>query len=156
MALVHVDCRFKIVSNKLINFYILHYFCFSPHDIHEFCLSSGIMEEIKKWNADALELFVALLSTKESEVQNRIGDVKSKLQTITTMIHELSKQSQSGEDIGEIIERELSTMDKAIEEAASRIEVRNNFVFFLRLFQKFQCNFEFNSIVGNVIEIKSI
>lgn len=85
--------------------------------------TSGIMEEIKKWNTDALELFVALLSTKESEVQNRIADVKSKLQTITTMIHDLSKQSQSGEDIGEIIERELSTMDKAIEEAASRIEV---------------------------------
>lgn len=84
---------------------------------------SGIMDEIKKWNADAMELFVALLSTKESEVQNRIADVKGKLQTITTMIHELSKQSQSGEDIGEIIERELSTMDKAIEEAASRIEV---------------------------------
>lgn len=85
--------------------------------------ASGIMDEIKKWNAEALELFVALLSTKESEVQNRIADVKSKLQTITTMIHDLSKQSQSGEDIGEIIERELSTMDKAIEEAASRIEV---------------------------------
>lgn len=87
------------------------------------CPRPGIMEEIKKWNADALELFVALLSTKESEVQNRIADVKGKLQTITTMIHELSKQSQSGEDISEIIERELSTMDKAIEEAASRIEV---------------------------------
>lgn len=92
----------------------------------------GIMDEIKKWNIDALELFVALLSTTESEVQNRIADVKGKLQTITTMIHELSKQSQSGEDIGEIIERELSTMDKAIEEAASRIEVF--FIFFLAKF----------------------
>lgn len=81
------------------------------------------MDEIKKWNSNALELFAALLSTKESDVQNRIADVRDKLKNITTMIHDLSKQSESGEDIGEIIERELSGMDKAIEEAASRIEV---------------------------------
>lgn len=83
------------------------------------------MDEIKKWNSGALELFAALLSTQDTkEVQNRIDEVKSTLQKITTMIHELSKQSESGEDIGEIIERELSGMDKAIEEAASRIEVQ--------------------------------
>lgn len=82
------------------------------------------MDEIKKWNSNALELFAALLSTQESTaVQNRIDDVKKMLERISTMIHELSKQSESGEDIGEIIERELSGMDKAIEEAASRIEV---------------------------------
>lgn len=81
------------------------------------------MDEIKKWNSNALELFAALLSTKESDVQNHIAEVRDKLQNITTMIHDLSKQSESGEDIGEIIERELSGMDKAIEEAAKRIEV---------------------------------
>lgn len=82
------------------------------------------MDEIKKWNTNALELFAALLSTQDTkEVQSRIDEVKNMLQKITTMIHELSKQSESGEDIGEIIERELSGMDKAIEEAASRIEV---------------------------------
>lgn len=86
----------------------------------------GIMDEIKKWNSNALELFATLLSTQESTaVQNRIIDVKQMLVKITTMIHELSKQSESGEDIGEIIERELSGMDKAIEEAASRIEVKS-------------------------------
>lgn len=81
------------------------------------------MDEIKKWNSNALELFAALMSTKESEVQNHIAEVRDKLKNITTMIHELSKQSESGEDISEIIERELSGMDKAIEEAASKIEV---------------------------------
>lgn len=89
------------------------------------------MDEIKKWNSNALELFAALLSTKESDVQNHIAEVRDKLQNITTMIHDLSKQSESGEDIGEIIERELSGMDKAIEEAAKRIEVHfsKNFTF---------------------------
>lgn len=81
------------------------------------------MDEIKKWNSNALELFAALLSIEKSDVQNRIADVRDKLRTITTMIHELSKQSESSEDIAEIIERELGGMDKAIEEAASRIEV---------------------------------
>lgn len=85
------------------------------------------MEEIKKWNTNALELFAALLSTTETaDVQNLIDQVKTVLQNITTMIHELSKQSESGEDIGEIIERELSGMDKAIEEAAARIEVKKS------------------------------
>lgn len=85
---------------------------------------TGIMEEIKKWNSTALDLFAALLSTDESvNVQNRIDEVKKMLQKITTMIHELSKQSESSEDIGDIIERELSGMDKAIEEAAAKIEV---------------------------------
>lgn len=83
------------------------------------------MDEIKKWNTNALELFASLQSTKESEVvQKRIDEVKQVLQKITTMIHDLSKQSESGEDIGNIIEAELAGMDKAIEEAAARIEVR--------------------------------
>ncbi|XP_031630264.1 huntingtin-interacting protein 1 isoform X3 [Contarinia nasturtii] len=86
-------------------------------------LGERIMDEIKKWNSTSLELFSSLMSTHESkEVQNRIDEVKKRLEQISTMIHELSKQSESGEDIGEIIERELSGMDKAIEEAASRIE----------------------------------
>lgn len=87
--------------------------------------SKGIMDEIKKWNSKALELFAALLSTDESvKVQSHIDEVKSMLLKITTMIHELSKQSESSEDIGDSIERELSGMDKAIEEAASKIEVK--------------------------------
>lgn len=82
------------------------------------------MDEIKKWNSNALHLFASLLSTEESvEVQKRIDEVKRLLRNITSMIHDLSKQSESGEDVGETIERELSGMDKAIEEAAARIEV---------------------------------
>lgn len=88
------------------------------------------MDEIKKWNSKALELFASLLSTEESvEVQKHIDDVKRMLQNIKSMIHDLSKQSESGEDIGESIERELSGMDKAIEEAAARIEVGFSFSF---------------------------
>lgn len=83
------------------------------------------MGEIKNWNTNALQLFSALQSTKESAVvQSKIDEVKNQLQTITSMIHDLSKQSESDDDIGDAIEKELAGMDKAIEEAASRIEVR--------------------------------
>lgn len=82
------------------------------------------MDEIKKWNSNALELFVALLTIDDPVgVQKRIDDVKRILRNLMTMIHELCKQSESCDDIGELMEKELGTMDKAIEEAAARIEV---------------------------------
>lgn len=113
------------------------------------------MEEIKKWNSNSLDLFTALLSTTEAdEVQRRIDEVKSMLQNITTMIHALTKQSGSEEDLGEIIERELSDMDKAIEEAAARIEVTKIFNDGIKLFI-----YRFILSLGNVghaVEIKSI
>lgn len=81
------------------------------------------MDEIKKWNAKATELFASLQATGEGNgVQARIDDVRKSLQRIVTMIHDLSKQSENGADISELIETELAGMDKAIEAAAARIE----------------------------------
>lgn len=57
----------------------------------------------------------------------RIDAVREKLQTITTMIHDLSKKTDGTEIIADIIESELSSMDKAIEEAAQSIEVYLHF-----------------------------
>lgn len=56
-------------------------------------------------------------------VQSKIEEVKKRLQEISSMIHKLSKESESNGDIGVIIETELAGMDKAIEEAAAKIEV---------------------------------
>lgn len=81
------------------------------------------MDEIKKWNASAIELFASLQETSaSSDAQPKIEEVRGALQRIVTMIHDLSKQSEGGEDISELIETELAGMDKAIEEAAARIE----------------------------------
>lgn len=55
-----------------------------------------------------------------------IDEVREKLQNITTMIHDLSKKTDGTEIIADIIESELSSMDKAIEEAALSIEVCSN------------------------------
>lgn len=71
-----------------------------------------------------MDLFGALQNSNESvSAKQRIADVKTKLQDITSMIHDLSKTLDSNGLIGDIIESELSSMDKAIEEAAARIEV---------------------------------
>lgn len=83
------------------------------------------MDEIKKWNSNALELFGALLATDDpTGVQKRIDEAKEMLRNLMTLIHELCKQSESCDDIGAMMEKELGSMDKAIEQAAARIEVK--------------------------------
>lgn len=79
---------------------------------------------MKKWNQNVLDLFNALKGTHSDTgaVKVYIEDVKKQLQGITSMIHDLSKKSDSTELVGDVIEEELAGMDKAIEEAASRIE----------------------------------
>lgn len=84
----------------------------------------GITDEMKLWSQLVLELFRSLLSPSESgNVGDRIADVKRKLSNITTLIHAVSKKPDSNEAIADSIESELLGMDKAIEEAAARIEV---------------------------------
>lgn len=88
----------------------------------------GISEEIKKWNNDALELFNCLIESPQT-VDSKVADVNKRLQEITTLIHRLSKESESNGDVGMTIESELAGMDKAIEEAAAKIEVSIPFIF---------------------------
>lgn len=83
---------------------------------------SGISEEIKKWNGNAMELFKCLIESPHT-VQSKIDEVKKRLQEISSMIHKLSKESETNGDVGVNIETELAGMDKAIEEAAAKIEV---------------------------------
>lgn len=79
---------------------------------------------MKKWNQNVLDLFTSLKDTHADSdaVKKCIEGTRAQLQGITTMIHDLSKKSDSTEMVGDIIEQELAGMDKAIEEAASRIE----------------------------------
>lgn len=79
---------------------------------------------MRKWNQNVLDLFNALRDVRSdtSAVKSCIENVKKQLQGITSMIHDLSKKSDGTGIVGDIIEEELAGMDKAIEEAASRIE----------------------------------
>lgn len=77
---------------------------------------------MKKWISDALQLFQCLIESPQTS-DKTIDEVKARLQEISTMIHQLSKETESSGDIGEIIELELAGMDKAIEAAAAKIGV---------------------------------
>lgn len=54
----------------------------------------------------------------------QIANVKSQLQKISSLINTLSATQNNVEVIGNLVENELQSMDKAIEEAVARIQVR--------------------------------
>ncbi|XP_053683502.1 huntingtin-interacting protein 1 isoform X2 [Sabethes cyaneus] len=82
-----------------------------------------IAEEIKELGGSIAGLFQSLHKTSESDcVATKIADLRSKLQKVTSMIGDLSKQTDGTENLGDLVENELSSMDKAIEEAAAQIE----------------------------------
>lgn len=89
-----------------------------------FSFFAGTTDEMKKWNRNVLDLFNSLKNTHgdTGAVKTSIDSVRKQLQNITSMIHDLGKKSDSTELVGDIIEQELAGMDKAIEEAANRIE----------------------------------
>lgn len=53
----------------------------------------------------------------------QIANVKSQLQKISSLINALSTTQNNVEIIGSLVENELQSMDKAIEEAVARIQV---------------------------------
>ncbi|XP_035789603.1 huntingtin-interacting protein 1-like isoform X2 [Anopheles albimanus] len=86
-------------------------------------IESGEPEEIKKLGHSITSLFQALQKTSESDtVSERVTDLKLKLEQVTTMIVDLGKQTDGTENLGDMVESELSSMDKAIEEAAAQIQ----------------------------------
>ncbi|XP_050073538.1 huntingtin-interacting protein 1 isoform X7 [Anopheles maculipalpis] len=82
-----------------------------------------IAEELKKLGQSITTLFQSLQKTSEANtVSERITDLKVQLEEVTTMIVDLGKQTDGTENLGDMVESELTSMDKAIEEAASRIQ----------------------------------
>ncbi|XP_035912484.1 huntingtin-interacting protein 1 isoform X5 [Anopheles stephensi] len=82
-----------------------------------------IAEELKKLGQSITTLFQSLQKTSEAgTVSERITDLKVQLEEVTAMIVDLGKQTDGTENLGDMVESELSSMDKAIEEAASRIQ----------------------------------
>lgn len=53
----------------------------------------------------------------------QIANVKSQLQKISSLVNALSTTQNNVEIIGSLVENELQSMDKAIEEAVARIQV---------------------------------
>ncbi|GAB0092057.1 hypothetical protein DMENIID0001_070120 [Sergentomyia squamirostris] len=92
--------------------------------LSNFSLPPETAEDLKNWyNKHHVTLFEKLLSSQDSDsVSACLEEVKAGLQAITDKIGALSKKLDPTENIGDMFECELASMDKAIEEAANRIE----------------------------------
>lgn len=78
---------------------------------------------MKQWSQNVINLFQSLLTENDSSsVKTKINKVQENLQEIMTMIGNMTKKTDSVEQIGDLVEQELSGMDKSIEEAAAKID----------------------------------
>uniref|UniRef100_A0A1L8E5S1 Putative actin-binding protein n=1 Tax=Nyssomyia neivai TaxID=330878 RepID=A0A1L8E5S1_9DIPT len=95
--------------------------CSSTSDIE---YGEQIAEELKDWyNKHHIALFESLLSRSDTtSTGNVLNATKTHLQAIAERVGALSKKLDPTENIGDMFEEELLGMDKAIEEAAKRIE----------------------------------
>lgn len=66
---------------------------------------------------------ISFVKEKASTTCDQIDTVKKQLETISSLVATLTKAQKNVEMIGDLVENELLSMDKAIEEAANRIKV---------------------------------
>ena len=74
-------------------------------------------------------LVLATSLSAEPMLPNCLGEMRKTIQELLAMSEQLQIMLQAGnsESVGEMVESELAAMDKAIEEAARRIEVETPF-----------------------------
>lgn len=68
---------------------------------------------------------LSYIKEKSSMTVVQIANVKSQLQKISSLINTLSTTQNNVEIIGTLVESELQSMDKAIEETVAKIQVLN-------------------------------
>lgn len=85
--------------------------------------SIEIADEIKEFGQSTLQLYQALYQENEmsNEVPPTVDKLKEMLYRITNMIGDISSNNDEIDKLGDLVEKELNYMDKAIEEAAKKI-----------------------------------
>ncbi|GLH09480.1 uncharacterized protein GBIM_14586 [Gryllus bimaculatus] len=112
-----------IVAHLLANFLIQGKTTSNTSPDIEF--GDRLSESCKKVGTEALTLLECVRdSTRKQEVTSRILTVRNQVNEVSEMVSKLTSQlkGNSAEMIEDMLEDELSRMDKAIEEAAKRIE----------------------------------
>lgn len=82
----------------------------------------GFADECKQLGSQGL-IILSYIKEKSSMTVIQIANVKSQLQKISSLINALSTTQNNVEIIGSLVENELQSMDKAIEETVARIRV---------------------------------
>jgi huntingtin interacting protein 1 len=103
----------KILKSVILFIVMKNYFT----DIAEVCKLVG---------SSALNLLASIKNqNKPDDVATNVITVKSRVSEVAELIEKLTNalKGDSAEVIGDLVESELASMDKAIEEAASRIVV---------------------------------
>lgn len=85
----------------------------------------GFADECKQLGSQGL-IMLSYIKEKSSATVVQIANVKNQLQKISSLISTLSTTQNNVEIIGNLVENELQSMDKAIEEAVARIQVFND------------------------------
>ncbi|XP_020287826.1 huntingtin-interacting protein 1 isoform X2 [Pseudomyrmex gracilis] len=78
-------------------------------------------DECKQLGSQGL-IMLSYIKEKSSMTEAQITNVKSQLQKISSLVSTLSTTQNNVEIIGNLVENELQSMDKAIEEAVARIK----------------------------------
>lgn len=85
----------------------------------------GFADECKQLGSQGL-IMLSYIKEKSSMTGVQIANVKNQLQKISSLISTLSTTQNNVEIIGTLVESELQSMDKAIEETVAKIQVLNN------------------------------
>lgn len=81
--------------------------------------SLEIANEIKGFGQSTSTFFESLHTSSKSNLVNpQIDELKEKLYKITNMVGDLSNNNDDIDQLGDMVEKELSSMDKAIEEVS--------------------------------------
>lgn len=83
-----------------------------------------ISDQIKIWSQSVKSMFESFLNENvtDSEVKSKTECVQAQLQELTVLIGGLSKNFNTSDQLSDLVDEELSGMDKAINEAALKIE----------------------------------
>ncbi|CAL1683406.1 unnamed protein product [Lasius platythorax] len=84
-------------------------------------LADRFADECKQLGSQGL-IILSYIKEKSSMTVIQIANVKSQLRKISSLINTLSTTQNNVEIIGSLVENELQSMDKAIEEAVARIQ----------------------------------
>lgn len=93
---------------------------------------AGFADECKQLGSQSL-IMLSYIKEKSSMTVVQIANVKSQLRKISSLVGTLSTTQNNVEVIGNLVENELLSMDKAIEEAVARIRVLNIELIILRV-----------------------
>lgn len=76
-----------------------------------------IADEIKDFGQSTQRVFESLYTSSKADlVHSQVDELKEKLYKITNMIGDLTNNNDKIDQLGDMVEQELSSMDKAIEE----------------------------------------